>query len=362
MTQTVVSAQELRTFGAGVLEGAGADPDIAREVADHLVGADLAGHDSHGVVRLTQYVGQVEKGQLDPAARPEVLRDSPGGALVDAHRGFGQFSTAFAMDWALERAGTHGIAAVAIRHSMHVGRLGHYTEKAAAAGAIGIVTAGAVGAEVGGMGVPGAQGRFLSTNPWSFGFPAVDRTTVFDGATSAVAEGKVRLARAAGQQLPPGCVVDREGNPSTDPEEFYAGGALLPLGGQLAGHKGYGLALASALLGGLAAVGDPDPTVLGAQIAGAGSAKGRLAGVFVLVVDPELFGPRQEYSALVDEALTGIENAPPQPGGRGPMVPGQPEASARAQRGTRGVPVAEAAWGELVELGRRYGVPAPQQA
>ena len=211
------------------------------------------------------------------------------------------------------------------------------------------------------MGLPGAQGPFFSTNPWSFGFPAVDRVTVFDGATSAVAEGKVRLARAAGEQLPPGCVVDRDGNPPTDPEEFYAGGALLPLGGQLAGHKGYGLALASALLGGLAQVGDPDPTVLGAQIAGAGPSRGRLAGIFVLVIDPGLFGPRQEYSTLVDEALTGIQDAPPQPGSRGPMIPGQPEQAARAERSTTGVPIAEASWADLVELGRRYGVPAPEQ-
>jgi uncharacterized oxidoreductase len=359
VSAVVVRAEDLQSFGAALIERAGAPQDIAAEVAGHLVGANLAGHDSHGVVRLTQYLGQAERGELLPDARPELLSEAPGGALVDAKRGFGPYSTAFAMDWAIERAAEQGIAAVAIRHSMHVGRLGHYTETAASAGVIGIVTAGAVGAEVGGMGLPGARGRFFSTNPWSFGFPGVERRSVFDGATSAVAEGKVRLARAAGQTLPPGCVVDKEGNPTQDPEEFYAGGALLPLGGELAGHKGYGLALASALLGGLSAMGDSDPTVLGAQIAGEGSPVGRLAGVFVLVVDPGLFGARRAYHELVDDALGAIESAPPQVGGRGPMVPGQPEASARAHREREGVPVAEAAWADLGELARRYAVAPP---
>ena len=359
MTQTLVRAEDLLAFVSAVLRGAGAAADIAQEVADHLVGANLAGHDSHGVVRMSQYLSQIDRGELVPDARPEVLRDAPGGALIDARRGFGQYSTAVALDWALERAQDTGIAAVAVRHSMHIGRLGHYTEKAAAAGVIGIVTAGAVGAEVGGMGLPGARGRFFSTNPWSFGFPGGHRTSVFDGATSAVAEGKVRLARAAGRPLPPGCIVDAGGNPTQDPEDFYAGGALLPLGGEVAGHKGYGLALASALLGGLATVGDPDPTVLGAAIAGHSTAKGRVAGVFLLVVDPELFAPRGGYHAVVDEALEAIEGAPPRAGTRGPVVPGQPEAAARAERARTGVALPDAAWSELVALGRRSGVELP---
>ena len=360
MTDRVVPAEGLRQLSAGILGGAGASPDIAEEVATHLVGANLAGHDSHGVVRLAQYLTQIERGDLHPAARPTVLRDAGAGALIDADRGFGHFSTAFALDWALDRARDRGMASAVIRHSMHVGRLGHYTEKAAAEGMIAVVTAGAVGADVGGLGLPGARGRFFSTNPWSFGFPAVDRSTVFDGATSAVAEGKVRLARTAGQSLPPGCIVDSDGNPSVDPEDFYAGGALLPLGGEIAGHKGYGLALASALLGGIAAVGDPDPTVLGALIAGEGTAKGRAAGVFLLVIDPGMFVPRDDYRLLVEEALTGLEGAPPAAGGRGPMVPGQPESSTRAQRGTTGIPLPAGTWDDLVDVARRFGVPAPE--
>jgi LDH2 family malate/lactate/ureidoglycolate dehydrogenase len=356
MSAHVVHAESLERFVTAVVERVGAEEDIAREVAVHLVRANLSGHDSHGVARIPQYLMQIDRGELIASARPVVTVDSGAGALVDAQRGFGQFSTAFALDWALERARDTGIAAVAVRHSMHIGRLGEYTERATDAGVIGIVTAGAFGAEVGGMGLPGARGRFFSTNPWSFGFPGETCAAVFDGSTSTVAEGKVRLARATGQVLPEGCVVDPDGNPSRDPEDFYAGGALLPLGGEAAGHKGYGLALASALLSGLAMVDDPSPTLIGSSIAGDGDPRGRVAGIFVLVIDPRLFASRNRYHSMVEETLETIQAAPASKGSRGPMVPGQPESAMRRQRREKGITLPAATWRDLDEAGERFGV------
>jgi uncharacterized oxidoreductase len=337
----------------------GADRDVAEEVARHLVGSNLAGHDSHGVIRVPQYVAEADRGLLVPAARPVVLRDGEVAALVDARRAFGQFSTMFAVEWAMARARRHGVAMVAVRHSTHIGRLGEYVERTAAQGLIGLVTVGAVGAGVGGVVPAGGRRRFLGTNPWAVSVPGGARTFVFDAATSTLAEGKVRVARAAGKPLPPDAIVDRDGRPSRDPEAYYAGGAILPLGGALAGHKGYGLGLASALLGGLGMIGDPDPTLVGAAPPESEDPRGRLAGVFLEVIDPACFGDAGQYAALVDETLAAAKRQPPATEGGEVLVAGEPEAQARERRAREGIPLPPATWAELAKVGARFGVALP---
>jgi uncharacterized oxidoreductase len=182
----------LREFVASVARRMGADPDVAAELARHLVGSNLAGHDSHGVIRVPQYVGDVDRGLIVPSARPVVARESAVAALVDAHRGFGQHSTMFALEGAMTRARQHGVAMVAVRHSTHIGRLGEYGERTAAEGLIGIVTVGAVGAGIGGVVPFGGRARFLGTNPWALSVPGRARRFIFDAATSTLAEGKVQ--------------------------------------------------------------------------------------------------------------------------------------------------------------------------
>ena len=143
-------SDQLRAYVRQVALAMGAAGDIADELANHLVKANLSGHDSHGVLRLPQYVQQADTGGLVPNARPEVVREMGGTAVMDAHFGFGQYSTAVALDWAMERAHTQGIAAVACRHATHIGRLGEYTERASAAGMIAIVTIGTAAPNSGG--------------------------------------------------------------------------------------------------------------------------------------------------------------------------------------------------------------------
>jgi hydroxycarboxylate dehydrogenase B len=357
----VISYDRLLGFTTELLTRLGTPEDIADEVGSHLTRANLSGHDSHGVARLPQYVGQIERGDLRPGARPAVLAESATTAVFDAQRGFGQFSTASVLDWSMRHAAGHGVAAAAIRHSMHIGRLGEYAERAAEAGLIAFVTAGSAGAEVGGVGMPGARGRYFGTNPWSFGFPSQSEPVMFDGSMSTLAEGKIRLARATGKPLPPGAIVDGKGQPTRDPADFYAGGAILPLGGDVAGHKGYGLALASALLGGLAGVGDDDPTLLGAAITGDGDPRERVSGVFVLVIDPVAFAPRG-YPDLVTRVSDGLKRAPAQSAESGPMLPGEPEQRTRQARSESGIELPEATWSDLVDLANRYQVEPPTVA
>lgn len=349
----------LREFVTAVARGMGADRDVAAELARHLVGSNLAGHDSHGVIRVPQYVGDADRGIIVPSARPEIAKETEVAALVAAHRSFGQYSTMFALEWAIARARRHGIAMVAVQQSTHIGRLGEYAERAAAAGLVGLVTVGAVGPGIGGVVPAGGRTRFLGTNPWAISVPGRTRTFVFDAATSLLAEGKVRVARAAGKPLPPDAIVDRDGRPSRDPEAFYAGGALLPLGGALGGHKGYGLGLASALLGGLGMIGDPDPTLVGAAPPEGEDARGRMAGVFLQAIDPAAFGDAARYAELVDEALAAAKRQPPVDGVAEVQIAGEPEARSRAHRSREGIPLPAATWAELGKVAARFGVPLP---
>ncbi|HVI86162.1 MAG TPA: Ldh family oxidoreductase, partial [bacterium] len=120
----------LQAFAAAVIRAIGADDEIAAEVGRHLIRANLSGHDSHGIIRIPQYVLHADRGDLRPGSRPHVARETAVGGLVDANYGFGHFSTAFALEWAMRRAREHGLAAAAVRHSTHIGRLGEYTERA----------------------------------------------------------------------------------------------------------------------------------------------------------------------------------------------------------------------------------------
>lgn len=353
----------LERFVFEIIRAVGADAEVAGEVARHLIRANLSGHDSHGVIRLPQYVRQIDGGEYVPSARPEVVRETAVTALIDAHRGFGHYSTAFALDWAMARARKHGLAGAAVRHSMHIGRLGEYTERAGEQGMIAIVTAGAGGPMVGGMLLHGGRGRFFGANPWSIGIPAAGRPPMmFDGSTSTIAEGKVRVARDKGAELPDGCIVDSQGRPTRNPNDFYAGGALVPLGGALAGHKGYGLAMASALIGALAMIDDPDFTLIGASVyEKSDDPRGRVAGVFVLVIDPAAFGDGDHYRALVAEHLAAAKRMPPGPGREEVILPGEPEIVTRVQRSRDGVALPEATWQDLVKVAERFGVDLPPQ-
>jgi len=337
----------------------GADSEAAAEVARHLVSANLSGHDSHGVLRWPQYVAELDRGELDPTAHPQISHESAVTGLFDARRGFGQHSTMTATEWVLTHARESGIAAAAVRRSMHIGRLGEYTERLADEGLVGIVTVGVAGSGSGTVAPFGGATRFLGTNPWSMGVPAEGRPPlIFDAATSTVAEGKVRLALAGKGKVPPGTVRDPEGRPTQEPAELYAGGSLTVLGGDVAGHKGYGLSLASALVGGLAMIGDDDPTPAGCMRRP--DAWGhRLAGVFVVAIDPAAFGDAAEYRRRVGEVLDDVESVATAPGVAAVLVPGDPERASRERRARDGILVPASTWQELAAIAERFGVQLP---
>lgn len=352
-------AGELEPFIASVFRAIGTDDGVAAEVAEHLVRASLSGHDSHGVMRTPRYVKMADVGKLDPRARPEFIRERPSAAVIDGHYSFGIHSTRIALDWSLGAARAHGLGAATVRHSGHIGRLGDYCERAAAQGLVAIVTVGYAGPGLGGVVPFGGKRAFLGTNPWAFGFPSADgKPMVYDAATSSIPEGKVMVAHAKGEPLPPGTIVDKDGNPTTSAQDHYEGGGLLPLGGELFGHKGFGLALASALTGGLAMIDDPEPGIP-AGLGKAPKRRGIIAGVCVIAIDPDVFGPRDRYAQLVADTLSTLREEEPARD-RGPVVaPGDMEARTRDQRERDGIEIPATTWAEFLELAGRFGIDPP---
>ncbi|MBO0744000.1 MAG: Ldh family oxidoreductase [Candidatus Dormibacteraeota bacterium] len=346
--QVTLPPEPLRAFTAGVLEAVGTPPDIADEVSRHLVGANLAGHDSHGVQRLPWYVESALRGTLDVQARPEIVEQRQACALFDANRGFGHYAAKVAINWALDHAPDYGLASAAIRRSGHIGRLGEYSETAVARGFLAIVTVGNAGPSARWTPPFGGQAHFLGTNPWSLGAPAGPRPYVYDAATTTVAEGKVQLARARGAELKPDCVIDKEGRPTSNPEDLYDGGSMVPLGAQVAGHKGFGLGLGSALFGALSqAAARPQD-----------GEQSDLGGVWMLAVDPSAFGDPGVYRARAEHNLAALKGVPPAPGFSEVLVPGEPEAQSRRQR-SAGIPIPAATFNALSELADRFDVPGP---
>ena len=229
-----IAASTLEAYATGLLVAAGTPEVTAQHAAEHMVLASLSGHDSHGVIRIPYYVESIEDGTYNAAGQPTVVHTSGAVSVVDGENTLGQYTASFGLDVALKHAARYGIGAAALRRCTHVGRLGHYPEVAAERGYISLLTVGYAGPGVGGMAPFGGARRQFGTNPWALGIPVDSQPPVIaDFATTVVAEGKLQVARAKGEPLPPGYIVDAQGNPSTNVHDFYDGGMLLPMGGHI---------------------------------------------------------------------------------------------------------------------------------
>lgn len=240
MTQGSVSASELRSLTAALFAAHGVPARQAACVADSLVSADLEGVASHGVALVPLYVERMSKGSVAATAEPQVVEDFGALVVMSAQNALGQVSASAAVDLATARARLHGASVVAVRHAFHFGTASYWARKFAAAGMVGFAFSNTRPL----MPAPGGAERVVGNNPMAIAFPARSgEPLVIDMAMSATAMGKIRLAEARGEPIPPGWATDAEGNPTTSPTEAIKG-MLLPA----AGPKGFGLAVAIDLL------------------------------------------------------------------------------------------------------------------
>jgi uncharacterized oxidoreductase len=335
----LLSHERLRQAAGRLLVAAGAAPADAEVVADHLVEANLRGHDSHGVGMLPQYVRAIAGGSLDP--RAHALVDDAGGAVlaVDGRRGFGQVVAREATAAGVARARASGVALVALRNASHVGRVGTYAEQAADAGMVSVHFVNVVGHAALVAPFRGSDAR-LSTNPFCAAVPGARGRphVVLDFATSIVALGKVRVAMNRGEEEPDGVLLDAGGRPTRDPRVMFhePRGAILPLGL----YKGYGLAFLCELLAG--------------ALGGGGTISTRAHephhignNMLSFFVDPARLPGAARLQDEIAAAVRHVKGSPPADPALPVLVAGEPELAARARRMAEGVPVEHATWEEL---------------
>ena len=357
MTPFAAAADDDHRFAAPDLEARvralflalGCEAVAATAIAEHLVAANLRGHDSHGVSLIPLYVRMVEEGKVDPKQRVALSRLGPSLLVADAGRAFGQAAAQEAIAAAVAAAKETGLALLALRDSHHVGRIGHWAEQCAAAGVasihfVNVVHAPPVVAPWG-----GTEPR-LHTNPFCIGVPrAEEPPLILDFATSRAAQGKFRVLIARGEAAPAGYLLDHEGRPTTDPNAAYGDGAfpmgaLLPFGE----HKGFGLGLLCDVLAG--AVGG------GRSI----HAETVTDGVYVnnmlsICFDPDRLNGAEARDGEIDKLIAYVQGCVAS--AEGPvMLPGERGRARMAAREAAGVPIDRATWAALDEQFRRYGV------
>jgi len=332
MAATYLPHARIAAWATACLRAAGASEADAGIVADALTQTSLWGVDSHGVLRLTHYLSRIEAGSIDPRANPVVTKSGPCTAQMDGADGLGILHCTRGMDLAIELATENGVGIVGIGGSSHCGAIGLYTRQAARKHCIGVAFTHANAIVV----PHGGKERYFGTNPISVAFPRAGGEPVcLDMATSQVAWNKVINARIENQPLPAGLTVDGAGEPTTDPHRAEA---LIPLGGETYGYKGYGLALMVDLLCG-ALNGMKFGPYLTSMYTDLD--KPRRIGHLVIAIDPARFAGAATMEGVVTQLVNDLKP-------RGDiLLPGEPESNSEAERQRTGIPIEPAALADM---------------
>jgi LDH2 family malate/lactate/ureidoglycolate dehydrogenase len=341
-TVAKLDPNRLLNFATAVYVAAGMSRENAHLSADTLVQADLWGHQSHGVMRLSWYAARLKAGVCDPKAKPELVVDAGGLALIDGHDGMGQVLTARAAQEAVRRAKAHGIAAVGIRNSNHFGTALYFTLMAAREGCVAFLSTNASPA----MAPWGGRKKIVGTNPWSWACPAGSHAPMaLDIANTGVARGKIYLAKQKGQPIPEGWAINSGGAPTTDPAEAIEG-IILPM----AQHKGYAIALMMDMLSGILT-----GSGFGAEVAGPYQAERRSrSGQLMIALNIESMQPLTEFNARVEALITQIKSVPLAQGFSEVFYPGEIEARNDATNRREGLLLPEDTLTDLKKVAAEY--------
>ncbi|MGI4807406.1 MAG: Ldh family oxidoreductase [Janthinobacterium lividum] len=342
----MIPHDRLLAFATDAYTRCGMPPDDAHLAADTLVQADLWGHQSHGVMRLPWYAARLKSGVARPVAEPEMVVDAGAVGVMDGHDGMGQVLTARAAQDAIRRAKAHGIGAVAVRRSNHFGTAMFYTLMAPPAGCIMFLSTNASPA----MAPWGGRAKRVGNNPWSWSAPAGRfAPMVLDIANTAVARGKIYLARQRGELIPQGWALDSDGVPTTDPAAAIEG-IIQPM----AGHKGYAISVVMDVLSGVLS-----GSGIGPEVAGPYQAERRSqAGHLLIALNIEAFQPLSAFNARMEAMIEGLHAAPLAKGTERILYPGELEASNDTRFRTEGLTLPDDTLSDLAKLAEELGMPA----
>ena len=345
-----ISQERLTDAVRQIVEKSGTSPEGALIVAEELVCSDMMGMNSHGVLRLPQYLGDAEQGNLNPVGEVKIIKESPATALVDGGLTYGVIVGRRVAEIVIEKAKKTGVACALSCNTRHPGRVGSFVQQIAYAGLIGFTAVGVY--ETSPMAPFGALDSRLSTNPIAWASPRPNERPVFvDISTTVVAEGKIRSYILEGKELPIGWVRDAKGNDTTNPRDLYGPprGTIYPLGGKLAGNKGSGLAIMADMMS-IALCNDSYWKELEQ-----GKRSSREGSYFIMAVDPDFFCGRDVYMAQVEEHCRYIKSARPAEGFDEVLLPGEFEYKNYDEALVKGVHIADDTWTNLLVLGKRMG-------
>jgi uncharacterized oxidoreductase len=326
-----------------IMRAGGCGDTEAETVARRLVESNLVGHDSHGVVRVAKYLDWMRAGWLRANQTPTIVFESDAIAIVDGNCGFGQVVGEFAGALGTSKAAKTGIAMVGLRNCGHLGRVGDWAELAAAAGQVSLHFLNTSGAQR--VAPFGGSDRRLSTNPITIGVPiAGGDPIIVDMTTSMAAEGKLMVAVNRGESVPEGWIIDKDGRATTDPRDFYEGGALLTI----AAHKGSALSIATDLLAGAISTGrssDPADTIL----------RNNMLSIYIA---PKVYDAEDAVATEAARFVAWVKASPPAKDGASVLLPGEIERTTRTKRLADGIPIDDTTWAELVSAAASVGIAA----
>jgi hydroxycarboxylate dehydrogenase B len=342
----IITAQNLKSLLLNILRQSGSDEYESELVAEHLVRANLSGHDSHGAGILPTYMENIKAGLLRAGTSVSLITDSGSILVFDGQRGYGQRVATEAMAAAIERCRDTGLTIMALRNAHHIGRVGAYGEQCAAAGLVSLHFVNVI--DHAPLVAPfGSRDARFSTNPLCMAMPATATTpaVILDMATSKIALGKARVAMNRGEHLESGLLLDSQGESTTDPCVMFQEprGALLPLGE----HKGYGLAFFCELLAGVLTGGgtiQPETPRLG----------GIINNMLTFLIDPQRLVDHRWMEAEIDAVVRYMKES--RPVDVDVMVAGDPERKKIAERQERGIEMEDATWEELLLIGQEVGL------
>ena len=349
-----IRADALTKLVSDIFVKAGTSRAQGDRIADSLVGANLTGHDSHGVVRVPWYVQKQVSGEFVTDQKLKVVSETPVLAVLDAQYGFGQSMAPQAVRIGIDKCKAMGLSAIALRNSGHVGRVGEWAEMAAAEGIVSIHYVNAAQSQL--VAPYGGVDRRFSTAPYACGIPRPGSDPlILDFATSVVAEGKVLVASQGGKKLPPNALISQKGEMSGDPHVLYGPyeakqmrsyrngtGAIRAFGE----HKGSGLAFMCEILGG--------------ALTGTGAANESRPqwanGMLSIYIDPGRIDPDGFFPKEVTRYTAFVKGSKPAEAGKPVLVPGEPELATRKERLANGVPLPDDTWDLIVGAARSVGM------
>jgi len=355
----LVRAPVIHAQISAVLAAWGMPADVVRTAADIMTDTDLAGIDSHGISMLMLYEEALGLEQLNPKPTPRVVRETPVTALLDGDAGLGHVAASMGMRLAIDKALTSGVGIVSVFNSTHFGAAGYYAAMASQRGLLGLVTCTTRGNPV--IPTRGAM-PVLGTNPIAFAAPAHrNRDFLLDMSTSTVAQNKVKVYDLQGRPLPPGWVLDDEGNAVTDSAlamdlvTVQLTGGITALGGtaEMSSHKGYGLSVMVQILS--ATLAGASFTPIRKRTQGRGDPDE--IGHFLMALDPTAFREEGEFERDLDDVIDVLHAATPTSAGEPVLVAGEPEVIARAERARDGIPIPDTLAAKIRAICDRAGAP-----